>query len=171
MMEVRKATYSDIDELMDLFADAKKIMRASGNLRQWSDAYPSRDIIYNDISNGNCFVLCEEGSIIATMALISGPDHTYARIDGRWPDDDPYHVIHRIAASAPGRNTAGILLDWAFGHIASVSEQVPVIRIDTHRDNCIMKHILEKYGFTMCGVIYLDDGSPRDAYICRYPCK
>ena len=63
MMEVRKATYSDIDELMDLFAGAKKIMRASGNLRQWSDAYPSRDIIYNDISNGNCFILCEEGSL------------------------------------------------------------------------------------------------------------
>ena len=30
---------------------------------------------------------------------------------------------------------------------------------------CIMKHILTKYGFTMCGVIYLADGAPRDAYI------
>ena len=38
------------------------------------------------------------------------------------------------------------------------------IRIDTHHDNCIMKHILTKDGFTECGVIYLECGDPRDAY-------
>jgi hypothetical protein len=27
-----------------------------------------------------------------------------------------------------------------------------------------MKHILGKYGFSMCGVIWLEDGAPRDAY-------
>lgn len=28
-----------------------------------------------------------------------------------------------------------------------------------------MHHILAKYGFTHCGVIYLDDGAPREAYL------
>ena len=27
-----------------------------------------------------------------------------------------------------------------------------------------MKHILTKYGFSECGVIYLKSGDPRDAY-------
>jgi hypothetical protein len=27
-----------------------------------------------------------------------------------------------------------------------------------------MKHILTQYGFTECGVIYLESGDPRDAY-------
>ena len=27
-----------------------------------------------------------------------------------------------------------------------------------------MKHILKKNGFTECGVIYLENGDPRDAY-------
>ena len=40
-----------------------------------------------------------------------------------------------------------------------------VIRIDTHKDNCIMKQIMTKYGFRMCGVIYLEDSAPRDAYL------
>jgi hypothetical protein len=54
------------------------------------------------------------------------------------------------------------MFDWAYGYIATKS--CCTIRIDTHRDNFIMKHILAKYGFTECGVIYLESGDPRDAY-------
>jgi hypothetical protein len=66
------------------------------------------------------------------------------------------------------------MFDWAFDHIGKKRfgpEAVcptSTIRIDTHRDNCIMKHILTKYGFTMCGVIYLADGAPRDAYYLKF---
>ena len=50
------------------------------------------------------------------------------------------------------------MLDWAFGRTAT-------IRIDTHRKNIIMHHILQSYGFTKCGVILLENGDPRDAYM------
>ena len=140
-------------------------MRKSGNLNQWNDGYPSTEIVTKDIADGNCHILCEGSDIIGTMALISGPDPTYAHIDGNWPDAEDYYVIHRIATDATGNNVAKIMLDWAFDHISETGCRV--IRIDTHRDNCIMKHILEKYGFTMCGVIYLENGDPRDAYHYR----
>ena len=35
---------------------------------------------------------------------------------------------------------------------------------DTHRDHRIMQHLLEKHGFTYCGVIYLASGDERLAY-------
>ena len=38
------------------------------------------------------------------------------------------------------------------------------IRIDTHEDNRIMQHLLDKYGFAKCGCIYVEDGTPRIAY-------
>ena len=38
------------------------------------------------------------------------------------------------------------------------------LRIDTHRDNLIMQHILPAAGFQKCGMIYLTDGSLRIAY-------
>ena len=97
------------------------------------------------------------------MALIPGPDPTYATIEGEWPNDEPYYVIHRIAAAAPARGVAKEMLDWAFEFIAGAG--CGTIRIDTHWDNRIMKHVLDKYGFTSCGVIYLADGAPRDAYL------
>ena len=162
-MVIRPATYSDIEALMDIFEGARKIMRESGNLNQWNNGYPSTEIVREDIDNGNCHVLIDNDMIIGTMALIPGPDPTYLKIDGKWQNDEPYYVIHRIATSISGRNVAKVMLDWAFGHIAEAG--CHVIRIDTHRDNCIMKHILGKYGFAPCGVIYLADGAPRDAYI------
>lgn len=168
-MEVRKATYDDVERLMEVFEAAKGIMRGSGNLRQWEGSYPTRDIVRRDIDDGNCFVICEDdgGPVIGTMALIPGPDSTYAEIDGYWPDDEPYYVIHRIATSSSGRNIARTLFDWAFKHICRLG--CNEIKIDTHRDNCIMKHILTGYGFRMCGIIRLEDGAPRDAYCMSVP--
>jgi L-amino acid N-acyltransferase YncA len=181
-MKIRQATYADIDSLMEIFEAAKQIMRASGNLQQWTDGYPTREVVMRDIDGGHCYVMCGAGPecgcagqtdcstsrserILGTMALIPGPDPTYSYIEGEWPGDEPYYVIHRIATAAPGRNVGKQMLDWAFEHISE--HGCHVIRIDTHRDNCIMKHILAKYGFTMCGVIYLADGAPRDAYYLK----
>lgn len=157
---VRKATYDDIPALMRLFESAKGIMRASGNLHQWGVGYPSQEVVYHDIEQGVCYVATDgtDGEIVATMAFIPGPDSTYSYIEGgAWLNDNPYHVIHRIAVAKPGKGYARQLLDWAFGCAGTV-------RIDTHRDNVIMHHILRKYGFTYCGVIYLANGDARDAY-------
>ena len=37
---IRKATYDDIPALMEIFENARGIMRASGNMNQWNDSYP-----------------------------------------------------------------------------------------------------------------------------------
>lgn len=41
VMMIRKATYDDLDRLMEIFTSARKIMRESGNLNQWDDSSPS----------------------------------------------------------------------------------------------------------------------------------
>lgn len=159
-MYIRKATHNDIPALMRLFECAKGIMRASGNLHQWGVGYPSVEVVCHDIEQGVCYVATDgaDGEIEATMAFIPGPDPTYSYIEGgAWPDDNPYHVIHRIAVAKPGKGYARRLLDWAF-------ERAATVRIDTHSDNVIMHHILEKYGFERCGVIFLANGDARDAY-------
>ena len=159
-INIRKAIHDDIPALMHIFECAKAIMRASGNLHQWGSGYPSCEVVRNDIERGVCHVVTNDvtGEIEATMAFIEGPDSTYSYIEnGAWLNDEPYHVIHRIAVAAPGKRYARQMLDWAFGHAGT-------IRIDTHRDNVIMRHVLGEYGFEYCGVIYLANGDARDAY-------
>ena len=157
---IRKATRDDIPALMRLFENAKGIMRASGNMHQWGAGYPSEEVVRGDVEQGVCYVATDgaDGEIEATMAFIPGPDSTYSYIEGgAWLNDEPYHVIHRIAVVQPGKEYARQMLDWAF-------ERSGTVRIDTHRDNVIMHHVLRNYGFEYCGVIYLANGDARDAY-------
>jgi len=101
----------------------------------------------------------EDGVVIATFAFIEGPDVTYQIIyEGEWMVcEKPYHVVHRMASLHDVHGVFKDVLDFGF-------EKTDNIRIDTHRQNAIMRKALEKYGFTYCGIIYLLDGAERLAY-------
>ena len=49
------------------------------------------------------------------------------------------------------------VINWCLEHCES-------LRADTHADNKIMQHLLEENGFTKCGIIHVEDGTPRIAY-------
>lgn len=156
---IRKATVEDIHDVMSIFDEARETMVASGNPTQWPQSYPAKSTIEDDITSGTGYVMEEDGKNVAYFAFKPSPDPTYLTIyDGAWTDaDSPYFVIHRIAGR---RNTHGVfrkVLDYCF-------TQTGNIRIDTHRDNTIMQHLLEKYGFAYCGIIHLLNGEERLAY-------
>ena len=37
---IREARLTDMDAIMQVFSAAKRIMRQSGNMHQWSEGYP-----------------------------------------------------------------------------------------------------------------------------------
>jgi RimJ/RimL family protein N-acetyltransferase len=158
-MKIRKSTAADLPRMMEIYAYAREFMAATGNPHQWGDGgNPRLEVLEQDIEDGVGYVMEHDGRIVGAFAFIIGEDETYGYIeDGAWLNDEPYHVIHRIAVAKPGKGYARLLLDWAF-------ERTKTVRIDTHRDNVIMHHILQKYGFQRCGVIYLANGDARDAY-------
>lgn len=158
-MDIRIAHNDDLAEVMAVLAAAKGIMRASGNNGQWIDGYPSEEVILGDIAKGNGFVVLEGGRIVAYFAFIASPEPTYARIyNGSWLNDSlPYHVVHRIGSYPEVHGVFRTVMDWCF-------ERDPNIRIDTHRDNRIMQHCIDRYGFSYCGIIYLESGDERLAY-------
>lgn len=86
-------------------------------------------------------------------------DPTYQVIeDGAWLNDTlPYGTIHRLASSGKSKGVASAVIEWCLEHCQS-------LRADTHADNQIMQHLLEKNGFTRCGIIHVADGTPRIAY-------
>lgn len=155
---IRKATSDDLPRIQELIDAGRKKMRAEGNTEQWTDTTPILERIVQDMTNGNSYLLEEEGRVVATFAFVKGPDITYKKIyEGAWLNDKPYYVIHRIA-SEPGVH--GILKD-----VLAWSESfTDTLRIDTHRKNISMCSALAKYGFRYCGIIYLLDGAERLAF-------
>lgn len=156
---IKKSVVADIPVIMQLLECGRQKMRANGNLEQWTDGNPKQSLIEADINNGNSYILEEEGKAVATFAFIEGPDITYNNIyEGEWKENTlPYHVIHRMASVHGVHGVFKDILEYCF-------ERCNNIRIDTHRQNSIMRNALSKYGFEYCGIIYLLDGAERLAY-------
>ncbi len=151
---------------MTIIDAARTIMRLDGNAHQWADGYPDAEAIKKDIAEENGLVIVDENDdVVAYYAFIRDFDPTYKMMkDGQWLDSGTdefgmctYSVIHRIA-SLP--NVHGIF-DEIMRYCSIFTSN---IRIDTHRDNHIMQHILEKHGFVYCGIIFTERGDERLAY-------
>ena len=155
---MRKTRPEDMDAVMALYDKGRARMRETGNTEQWTNGYPHRHMIEEDVRLGRSYVYEEDGVLHAVLALIWGEDPTYAEIDGAWiSDKTPYGTIHRIAADGELPGLGSWCIRWCLDLCGS-------IRIDTHEDNILMRRALEKLGFAHCGNIICDEGTPRCAY-------
>lgn len=156
---IRKAKLTDLDQMMEIYAKAKRFMDSTGNTTQWKIGYPTRKMIQDDIENGYSFVCIGEDNIPhAAFKFFVGEDPTYRVIEqGSWKNNNTYGTIHRVASDGT--------LKGVFSKMVSFCEAIcPELRADTHENNHVMQHLLEKNGFERCGVIYVEDGTPRFAY-------
>lgn len=158
-MKIRTAKAEDIECIMEVFDIARQFMRQTGNDKQWIDGYPSGELISDNIRDRSFYVcLSDDGQIVGVFYFKIEEDKTYAKIyDGKWLDDKPYGVVHRIASNGKQKGVAAFCLQWCF-------EQCGNIRIDTHRDNIVMQNILIKNGYRPCGIIYIANGAERIAF-------
>ena len=155
----RGAVRGDLPQILQIYARAREAMAASGNPTQWGDHFPPQELLEEDIDSNRLFVYVVNGQLEAVFAFILGPDPTYQVIEeGQWLNDTlPYGTIHRLASAGKQRGVASAVIEWCLEHCQS-------LRADTHADNKIMQHLLEKNGFTKCGIIHVADGTPRIAY-------
>ena len=104
----------------------------------------------------------------ATFVLQLGGDKNYDVIErGEWlsgNENRDYLAIHRvaIAVASRGRGIAAQMISYASD--LARERGLASLRIDTHEGNVVMRRMLEKNGFTYCGVIYLENGDARVAY-------
>lgn len=157
-MDIRLATREDIPAMREIFEIGRQYQLKTGNLHQWEEGYPSIDLILEDMKQKAAHVCVVDDEVVGVFSLFTEPDPTYEKIDGAWLNtDEPYATIHRIASNQKVKGTGRYCLKWA-------QERYDNIRIDTHEDNGPMKYVLEMLGFKNCGVIYLKNDDPRDAY-------
>ena len=160
-MILRETKVNEIEDVMKIIDGAKLYFKVVG-INQWQDGYPNSDTICDDINNHEAYVLEDDGKIIGTCMITINGEKTYNVIDGKWLDNQPYICVHRIAVdrSVKGKGLAKIILDQAI----ALHPQFHSVRMDTHYDNMSMQRFLDKYGFTYCGEITLENGDPRRGY-------
>jgi len=157
-MFIRKAQSSDLERIMEIYGYAQDFMIRSGNPDQWGHHYPDRELVEEDIASGISYVVCDGEKIHGVFVFMEGPEPTYQTIEnGRWLNDDPYAVIHRVAGDGE--------IHGLFRSIAGYcGEKYPNLRIDTHEKNAVMQKRIKEQGFVRCGIVHMEDGTPRIAF-------
>jgi hypothetical protein len=151
-----------IEEALFIYAKAREFMKKSGNPDQWRDNYPPRETVEKDIQDKTLYGFEKDGRICALFVL-QGHDSVYdTLIDGSWLNSDEYLAIHRVASNGEVKGILSLIVGFAKGFNRD-------LRIDTHDDNLIMQHLLEKNGFIRCGRVRLPDGEERITYhlVCQ----
>jgi ribosomal protein S18 acetylase RimI-like enzyme len=165
-MKLQLSTIKVIPRVMEIIKDAQNYL-ASLKIDQWQDGYPNTTQIELDIKNNDSYiVLNESNEVIGTTVFTTKKELPYQNIDGNWitPKDAKYGVIHRLAVGDAYRKSG--LAKFVFSECENRLKEMNVnsMRIDTHRDNLGMQHMLKKRGYSYCGVIILDSGDERLAY-------
>lgn len=155
--KIELAREEHLERLLKIYDHAKAFMVATGNPHQWSGSYPERELLLSDIAKGQLYAYYEGEELHGVFVYVQGEDPTYGYIEGDWLSEESYGTIHRIASDG---KVHGMLEDC----VAFCLSRCGNLRVDTHEDNHVMQHLLQKNGFRKCGIIYLQNGAPRIAY-------
>ncbi len=155
---IRPAQETDLPVIMDIYAAAREQMRAAGNTTQWGSTYPPEETVRADLTAGHLYVLeTPDTCIQAVFCFFMGDEPLYRDPQAHWSKEASYGVVHRIASTGTVKGAGAACLRWAV-------EQAGYLRIDTHKDNKAMQHVLRKLGFHECGAVKAHDGTPRLAF-------
>ncbi len=159
--DCRRATEEDIDTLMTLAGQASAYLKEQG-VNQWQDNFPNPDVFRRDIAAGNCWLFTHEDKPAGCVSIYLTPEKDYDSLQGKWLTQGGYGTVHRLAAGAAyrGRGLAGEMMQFAEDILRGMG--FASVRADTHEDNAPMRALLQKRGYTRCGVLYLTDTVEKD---------
>ena len=165
-MKLERATAKDLNVTMSIIRDAQNLL-ASQNIDQWQNGYPTEQIILDDIKNKESYILISEQSepLATTMFSVRG-EPTYAKILGQWKTNSgtKYGVIHRMAVAKNYRGKGWAKYIFSTCEKWLIKQQIPSMRIDTHKDNFTMQQLLRRLDYSYCGIIHLSNGDQRLAF-------
>lgn len=163
-MEFRKSKIEDIPMMMEIIKQAQNYFK-SKDIDQWQDGYPNEENLREDIIQGESYVMLLDDKIVATAVISFRGESTYNEIyRGNWLSDREYAVVHRVAVNDDykGQGLSHKIIEFSQKKCKELGYSS--IKIDTHKDNFVMRSLLEKNGFKYCGIILLEDGAERVAY-------
>lgn len=155
---LRKATSHDLPEILAIIEDGRQTL-AQQQIPQWQNGDgPNPTTLSDDIHHERCYLMVVGEKIAGIGVLISTLDSAYEAIyNGQWQENSlkNYTAIHRVALKNDfqGHGLALTLLNYLV--TAARLTGALDIRIDTHKENLAMQHLIKKAGFHYQGEVLL----------------
>lgn len=132
---VRKATSSDIKEIMKIIKETIVEMHSYGNT-QWDENYPQEKDFLKDIQRGDLYVCERDGSLVGFACINKIEPVEYTGLP--WSIPETAMVVHRMAVSpAYRRSRIGTEL-MKFADEYALKNSVLYLKTDTYSINTKM---------------------------------
>jgi GNAT superfamily N-acetyltransferase len=163
LIKFRQPKAEEFDACWKIVDQARNNMIRLGST-QWTEYYPSREIIMGDFLEGNAFVLEKDGNLLAYGVLAINGEPAYEHIDGKWLSNDEYVAVHRLAVlpELQGLGVGRVFLQETERYCKSMG--IHSIKIDTHRENKNMISLLSQLGYVICGQVDYGEHGRRFAF-------
>jgi ribosomal protein S18 acetylase RimI-like enzyme len=118
----------------------------------WNTAYPSANLIEEDIKNGNLYLFRQKYVSVGVMCLDPNQPVEYSEL--KWSFSPPVLVVHRLAVHPLFRNLgiAGEMMQFALAE--AQRRGCRSVRLDAISSNPQAQRIYQKSGFQKTGKIY-----------------
>lgn len=148
MERFERAAAADIDEVYALY---RSLIHAPYST--WSEHYPTREDVENDVANGWTIVMRDApGRIIAAISLETGEEDEEIASAAPWyPDVKRWALPSRlgVAMDQQGRGLAGRMLQHAMD--AAREAGCDAVRFLVAKSNPIAQKAYSRLGFDVCG--------------------
>lgn len=176
----RPAVHDDFVRFQEILEDGRASLPALGVEEQGAKRYPSERRVMRAIDHGLAYVItvdqpheeaegCEQ--VIGVFVVDPCGDTAYARSTGaRWLTSDSgsgtaastYAALHWVSVACEARRRGvGMFILSEAERIAQAADKSS-LRYDTYVGNAPMQALLEKYGFSACGLMSIPDRFGRE---------
>lgn len=159
---IRKATYEDIDAILEVTKSCAKHM-IEKNILQWNEHYPNALAFENDVKRNELYVLEKDKTVLGCIVISTYMDEEYIPIKWLTPSESNIY-IHRLAINPAyqGKGYAQQLMNFA--EKLAKDNNYKSIRLDTFSQNRRNQEFYEKRGYQRLGNIFFPKQSEHPFY-------
>lgn len=158
----RPAVMEDLDAIVSISKDARAVLKKRG-VDQWQGDYPTADDFISDINGGFGRIILHGDEPAAYYSIFPYEPPEYAEItDGKWTEGLAACTVHRVCAAAKYRGTGITSFLCRCIDEQCAEAGLRCIRMDTHRKNKAMQHMLTEHGYRYRGNILVDSEPGHD---------
>lgn len=146
---LRKAVIQDLDNVVEIFKSAIKVMDDNG-INQWDSVYPDEEVLRKDILKGQMFLGNIDDRIASVFVLNQEYDEEYK--NGNWKyKNGSFIVVHRLCVNPIFQNQGVGKCSMMLIEKMLKKENIESIRLDAFSLNPAALKLYEKSGYVRVG--------------------
>jgi len=155
-MEFRKATPSDYTNIIQIYKSAILHLDEIG-IHQWDEAYPSIDLLKEDIQAQQMYIGLIDNTIACAFTLNPNYEEEYTLGNWQYPSL-PFLVLHRFCVDPIFQNKGIGAQAMKFMEDTLKAENFQSFRLDAFSKNPFSLRLYEKFGFAKVGEVHFSKG-------------